>query len=503
MKRFILPALTVIAVAVSPMAAGATSFTYEGVEYNIISEDNHTCEVGKNTDKIEGDLVIPSVVTYGGTEYTVTAIGAEAFALDTKLTSLTIPETVTKICYGAIMKTFIPALVIPDNVTEIEERGVFGNWKLMSLQISKNVRQIRHETFSGNLRLEEIVIPDGVEVIENEAFNFCSGAVKLTLGSTVKSIGKMAFAGCSKVTEVTIPASVNDLGEEAFSYCNKLATVTFEAGETPISIGINAFGQGLYAGNQFDDPTAPIVTLSLNRQWTCASTEINELPFAKKFRMETVNIGPRVTSLPANTFAKCDLIKAVNVSSEECPAAEASCFTETVYSKATLTVPRNAVETYRAHGVWGKFVNIEAEPNSVNPNDFAVALDAETIEIAEEETATITATVSKPEDVAVSTEEWSSSDEAVATVDGGTVTAVAEGMATITYTVTFENGETRSASCEVTVTKKAGIEAISAANVGEAEYFTLQGVRVEAGRLSQGIYILRHSDGTAKKVAVK
>ena len=63
-------------------------------------------------------------------------------------------------------------------------------------------------------------------------------------------------------------------------------------------------------------------------------------------------------------------------------------------------------------------------------------------------TETLTATVA-PSDAYVQTVAWSSSDEAVATVEWGVVTAVAAGSATITATSTDDN--TKTATCTVTV----------------------------------------------------
>ena len=73
-----------------------------------------------------------------------------------------------------------------------------------------------------------------------------------------------------------------------------------------------------------------------------------------------------------------------------------------------------------------------------------ITLDKTTLALYDNETATLTATVA-PE-LGESTVSWSSSDEAVATVDGGTVTPVAAGTTTITATA----GE-KTATCTVTV----------------------------------------------------
>lgn len=77
-----------------------------------------------------------------------------------------------------------------------------------------------------------------------------------------------------------------------------------------------------------------------------------------------------------------------------------------------------------------------------------VTLNKDAITLAPEWTETLTATVA-PSDAYVQTVAWSSSDEAVATVNGGVVTAVADGTATITVTATDDN--TKTATCTVTV----------------------------------------------------
>lgn len=80
-----------------------------------------------------------------------------------------------------------------------------------------------------------------------------------------------------------------------------------------------------------------------------------------------------------------------------------------------------------------------------------VSLNTTTLELKEGMTSVLTATVT-PTNAAVKTVTWDSSDELVATVDNGTVTAISEGTATITARTT-DGGFT--ASCAVTVTREA------------------------------------------------
>lgn len=110
--------------------------------------------------------------------------------------------------------------------------------------------------------------------------------------------------------------------------------------------------------------------------------------------------------------------------------------------------------SYSQYFQYSDYFIIEVVDGEDNPQEVAVSgvsLDAASLALTEGETQTLTATVS-PDNAANKTVSWSSSDEDVATVDqDGTVTAVKEGMSTITVT-TEDGGKT--ASCEVTVKAK-------------------------------------------------
>ena len=78
----------------------------------------------------------------------------------------------------------------------------------------------------------------------------------------------------------------------------------------------------------------------------------------------------------------------------------------------------------------------------------SVELDRSSLAIVEGETATLSVTV-KPDDATEPGVTWTTSDASIATVDGGKVTAVKEGKATITA----RSGD-KTATCAVTVAKK-------------------------------------------------
>lgn len=93
----------------------------------------------------------------------------------------------------------------------------------------------------------------------------------------------------------------------------------------------------------------------------------------------------------------------------------------------------------------------EDDDNPTTVHVTAVALDKPTASVKPGEELTLVATIT-PSDATNKTLTWTSSDETVATVNGGKVTGVAEGDATIT--VKTEDGN-KTATCRVTVSEDA------------------------------------------------
>ncbi len=366
MRNKILSAAIGLGTALGLHAADKVTFTYEGLNYNILSEADKTWEVGRHDKNAQlSSVVIPETVEYNGTAYTVTALGDSAFYGNGYLTALKIPETVTVIKSCAISQTLrLFELRLPNSVTEVEPRGVYGNRSLYALWISTGMREINREAFNANPALTAIVIPEGIEIIHDDAFNYCSRATTLIISSTVTTISKMAFAGCSSLTNVKIPGNVQEIGNEAFSYCPKLATVTIEEASQPLKLGSDVFGHGIYTANPNNDAWCRLKTLNLNRSWTCTATDVNGLPFSKRSTLQTINIGEAVSSIPDNSFAGCDNVTAININRDTAPYANSSVFSTQVFAGATLTVPESALEAYKANSLWGRFAKIEGTAES-------------------------------------------------------------------------------------------------------------------------------------------
>lgn len=130
----------------------------------------------------------------------------------------------------------------------------------------------------------------------------------------------------------------------------------------------------------------------------------------------------------------------------------------------------------------------------------SITITPATLSLVEEETGQLSVEI-LPADATDKSVSWSSSDEAVATVDDeGLVTAIKEGEAVITALT--RDGTSLIATCQLTVIPLDGIESILRDNV-DAKVFDIAGHRVaDTTHLTPGIYII-HAGQKRYKIIVK
>ena len=170
----------------------------------------------------------------------VISIGYSAFYNCSSLTSVHLPDSVESIGNWAFYNCgSLTSVNIPDSVRNIGN-GAFSNCSsLTSVNIPDSVKSIGYEAFANCTKLAEVTIGSGVMNIGDEAFYNCSSLTSVNIPDGVNGIGDEAFYNCSRLTSITIPNSVESIGDSAFSYCTKLAEVTM--GSSVTSIGDSAF----------------------------------------------------------------------------------------------------------------------------------------------------------------------------------------------------------------------------------------------------------------------
>ena len=243
-------------------SAAAYDFMVDDIAYDINADgESVTVTHDQNYISATGPLVIPGSVTYGGTTYTVTAIGERAFRYCAGFTSLTIPNTVTTISDWAFAycKGFTGSLSIPHSVVTIGHLAFYGcSGFTGTLTIGESVSTIGSYAFkdcSGfdkliydavdcggtsflenqpfkTLKVNEVVIGDHVKIVPAYFLNDCGEITgPLTIGNSVTTIGENAFAGCSGFTgSLIIPQSVTEIGHCAFTNCSGFESLAVAEG---------------------------------------------------------------------------------------------------------------------------------------------------------------------------------------------------------------------------------------------------------------------------------
>ncbi|MDR0313965.1 MAG: leucine-rich repeat domain-containing protein [Treponema sp.] len=161
---------------------------------------------------------------------TITSIGESAFCF-TRLTSITIPDSVTSIgdnnvFYGCTSLTTIT--VDANNSTYSSESGVLYNKNKTTLVSYPGGKQW------------PFAIPSSVTNIGARAFGDCTNLTAIGIPGSITTISDSAFLGCKGLTNVAIPDSVTKIGNSAFQGCTSLTEVYFF--KANIQIADNAFG---------------------------------------------------------------------------------------------------------------------------------------------------------------------------------------------------------------------------------------------------------------------
>ena len=228
---------SVVSAAYGVRGEGTTDDNYQYAvyyDYDGIGSDYCIIQGYSGTDT---ELVIPSTVTYDGTEIPVTEIKQEAFRDNTAITSVTIPEGVTSIGQKAFSGcTSLTDVSLPKSLQEI---GVdaFENCPVKDILISGDLTSGQYAFDSDSL--ETITFADGVTTIPEYTFRYMENLKAVHFSDTITEIGSCAFCGCKSLTDLVIPDSVKTIGDSAFEGCTGLESVVIGNGVE--TIGNRAF----------------------------------------------------------------------------------------------------------------------------------------------------------------------------------------------------------------------------------------------------------------------
>ena len=219
---------------VGDLCYNITNDTHAPYSVEITYENENTFGSGYAAySNLPSNLIIPESVTYNKNNYNVTGIGGYAFCNCTKLTSLTIPNSVTSIEeYTFAYCTGLTAITIPNSVTWIGGYAFKGTPWFENQSGLIYIGSVLYAYRGEMPKNTSIVVKDGVTSIGQYAFGNCKALSSITIPNSVTMIGVYAFFDCSGLTSVTIGNSVTSIGESVFYDCTGLTSIIVESSNT-------------------------------------------------------------------------------------------------------------------------------------------------------------------------------------------------------------------------------------------------------------------------------
>ncbi len=140
--------------------------------------------------------------------------------------------------YGIIR---VPSEIDGLPVTTAGDNAFAGNTRITVVELPDTMKYIGKGAFQGDTKLKEVNIPEGVTEIKDETFLNCTSLMKVNFPKSLQSIGVRAFYNCDlryNQGGILLSDNISKIGSQAFENCKYLRAVRFPKSLTVLEEGV-------------------------------------------------------------------------------------------------------------------------------------------------------------------------------------------------------------------------------------------------------------------------
>ena len=328
----------------------------------------------------------------------VYTIGSCAFMDCSNLSQVVLAPNIRKLD-NAVFKgcTSLLDIVIPDRVETIINSCCTS---LRSVKFGNSLKEIDGSAFAHCSSLTSVVLPPSLERLDQCAFSYCTSLTDLQINGKSLAIDCYVIEHCESMTELFIPKCVSSIETLAFIYVPNMAHVTVDpdnqiydsrddcnaiietatnrliAGFTPTvipstvtTIGSHAFYGVTNLSGLVIPPTVKTIERNafhysdIERLVLPGVETLGDCVFQFCRDLTDLVLGENISSIGLYPLLYCTNLKSLTCMAPVPPVLSGDLTNESyIYSLATLKVPENSVEAYKAADYWKKFRNIVGVP---------------------------------------------------------------------------------------------------------------------------------------------